>query len=220
MKYFWLIGYFIIFALYGFIAYLMSDYTASDYSYWMRVIWCGGILSLMYLSIGTFQCKASHQNLNTPLFIVFTMKMLVLGGISIAVCIRSYFFHPDWMQVVNLITQGCIAIYLVILVVNLIFVGRVENMSQQQLNKQRSYNDECKQLFLDARNNISPNNSRLLDSVRELFDKTILMVKTDAHILKINRLKDNLLILCAKSSEEEQYKMLQDMIIEINSFYR
>lgn len=220
MRYLWLIGYFIIIGIYGFISYLLADYTASDYGYWMRVLWCGLIFSLMYWSIGLYQRKAGEQNSNTPLFIAFAMKMILLGGISIGVCVRSYFYHPEWMQILNLITQGIIVMYLALLVVNLIFVGNLENSSAMQVNSQRSYTGECKQLFLDMKNKINQNNSRAFNATAELFDKTILIVRTDNQISKLNQIKNNLLILTSKESDEEQNKILQQIIAQINSFYK
>ncbi len=220
MKYFWLIGYLIIALIYSVIVYLLSDYTLSDYSYWIRAIWCGVVLSLMYLSIGTFQRKASQQNMNAPLFMAFTMKMIVLGFVSVFVCIRSYFFHPDWMQVINLITQGCIAIYLTVLTINLIFISGLEKKSLLQIQKQRSYTRECSQLFSEVKNSITPNNIRLFNSASELFDKTILIVKTDTQILKINNIRNNLLMASAHSTDEEQCKIIQQLVVEINNFYR
>lgn len=220
MKYFWLIGYFIIAIIYGFIAYLVADYAISDYSYWIRILWCGMILSFVYLSIGMFQRKASEQNSNAPLFIVFAWKMLILGVISIVVCIRSYFFHPDWMEVINLITQGVISIYMAVLAINLIFVANLENKSQLQVNQQRSYTGEYKELFAGTKNLISLENLRLFNSVTELFNKTIIIVKTDEQILRLNQIKNTLSLITIDSTKHFQNKQLLRVIEQVNNFYR
>lgn len=220
MKHFWLIGYFSIAIIYWFVAYLVSDYTTNDYRYWMSVLWCGIILSIMYLSVGTYQRKAREQNANTPLFIAFAVTTVTLGSISIAVCVRAYYFHPEWMQVVNVLTQGVISIYMIVRVVGFISVGSLENKSQQRSQKQRSYTAECKQLFTETRNIINSENIRLYSSVIELFNKTILIVKTDEHILRLNQIKNTLSVITQDSTTELQNKQLMQIIQQINNFYR
>jgi hypothetical protein len=53
------IGWGLIVAVYVLSSYLLSDYTKSDYSYWIRVVWSGLILTLMYTSVTVFNRKAS-----------------------------------------------------------------------------------------------------------------------------------------------------------------
>lgn len=220
MKYFWLGGYIIIMAIYGLIAYLLADYTLSDYAYWVRVFWCGVILSLMYLSVDLFQRKASHRDQSSPLFIIFTSKVVLLGITSIGICIRSYFYHPEWLQVTNLITQGAIVVYLILLAINLIFIGNLEKNSAKQLEIQRSYAEECRQLFLEIKSQTNPDNLRLFNSVKDLFDKTVLMVKTEAHVTRLNRIKSNLYLITKEDSVSYQSKILYQILEQINNFYR
>lgn len=214
------VGWLLISAVYILCSYLLSDYTNSDYSYWIRVIWCGIVLTLMYVSVTLFTYKARVQNYNTPLYIAFATKMCVCGLLSIGICIRSYFFNEAWMQAINVASQGFIFIYLIVISTGFLSVGLLEANSKETLKSRKIFLAECEQLFIDIENHITSDNVTLFKRVKELFSKSILVVNNDIHLNRLNNIKSSLIQITADTNNVEQNHLLSKIISVINNFYR
>ncbi|MBX9599171.1 MAG: hypothetical protein K2X04_11445 [Burkholderiales bacterium] len=214
------IGWGLIVAVYVLSSYLLSDYTKSDYSYWIRVVWSGLILTLMYTSVTVFNRKARLQNNNTPLYIAFVIKMCLCGLISIGICIRSYFFDSNWMQVINILSQSIITIYLILVSTGLISVGILESTDRKTLISRKVFLDDCNTLFIDIENHITVNNVSLFKKVKELFHKSILVVNSDNQLKNLNNIKSSLMRITPNSDEAQQNEVLLNTINIINDFYR
>lgn len=219
-RFFEVIGWLLIAAVYILCSYLLSDYTNSDYSYWIRVIWCGIVLTLMYVAVTLFNYKARVQNYNTPLYIAFAVKMCICGLLSIGICIRSYFFDATWMQAINVVSQGVIFIYLIIISTGFLSVGLLEANSKETLKSRKVFLEECEQLFIDIESNITTDNIILFKRVKELFSKSILVVNNDTHLTRLNNIKSLLMQITSNINNTQQQQILMNTINNINGFYR
>lgn len=213
-------GLFITIIVYATSAYLLSFYIDSNFSYWVRVFLCGFILSLIYISISVFHNKAIKQDNNTPLYIAFVFKVLLCGMVSIVVCIRSYFLHSDLMQIINIVSQTFVIIYLVLISTGLISVGLLENEDKEKMNSRAIVIDEYNKLFTEVEIYITADNIMLFNKVKDLFNKSIIHAESKLYLQKLTSIQLLIMQINASIDKVEQNKILLKIINSINDFYK
>ena len=134
--------------------------------------------------------------------------MCLCGLISIGICIRSYFFDSNWMQVINILSQSIITIYLILVSTGLISVGILESTDRKTLISRKVFLDDCNTLFIDIENHITVNNVSLFKKVKELFHKSILVVNSDNQLKNLNNIKSSLMRITPNSDEAQENEIL------------